>query len=93
MLDDKRLIIFDQYGNGIKIINLEENFIGINIVANYLTLNSASGIYMANLSKPDVELTKAQLIASPKDTFISSLIFNGKLYVLTKNEICIFNKN
>ena len=78
---------------GIKIINLDEKFIGINIVGYYLTLNSASEIFIANLNKQDVELTKAQLIASPKESFVSSLIFNGKLYALTKNEICLFSKN
>ena len=93
VLDDIRLVIFDQYGNGIKIINLDEKFIGINIVGYYLTLNSASEIFIANLNKQDVELTKAQLIASPKESFVSSLIFNGKLYALTKNEICLFSKN
>lgn len=93
VLDNKRLVIFDQYGNGIKIINLDEKFIGINIVGYYLTLNSASEIFIANLNKQDVELTKAQLVASPKDSFVSSIIFNGKLYALTKNEICIFSKN
>ena len=93
VLDDKKLVIFDQYGNGIKIIPLDEDFIGINIIGNNLTLNSASDIYTANLNKQDVELIKAKLIANPKDSFVSSLIFGQKLYVLTKNEIWIFTKN
>ena len=93
VLDDKKLVIFDQYGNGIKIIPLDEDFIGINIIGNNLTLNSASDIYTANLNKQDVELIKAKLIANPKDSFVSSLIFGQKLYVLTRNEIWIFTKN
>jgi DNA-binding beta-propeller fold protein YncE len=93
ILDAKRLVIFDQYGNGIKIINLDENFTGINMVGYNLTLNTESDVYIANLYKQDVELSKAKLIANPKDSFVSSLVFGQKLYVLTKNEICIFTKN
>jgi hypothetical protein len=93
VLDDKKLIIFDQYGNGLKIINLDENFTDINIIGNNLTLNSDSVIYTANFRNPDIELSKATLIAVPKDAVVSSLIFWNKLYVLTKNEIWIFTKN
>ena len=93
VLDDKKLIIFDQYGNGLRIMRLNENFNDINITGNNLTLTSDSLIYTANFNDPDIELSKLTLIASPGDGFVSSLIFMKKLYVLTKNEIWIFTEN
>jgi hypothetical protein len=93
VLDDKKLIIFDQYGNGLRIISLNENFIDVNIIGNNLTLTSDSLIYNANFNSPNIELTKMALLASPGKAFVSSLIFLKKLYVLTKNEIWIFTEN
>lgn len=93
VLDDKKLIIFDQYGNGLRMISLSENFNDINITGNNLTLTSDSLIYTANFNNPDIELSKLALVASPGDGFVSSLIFMKKLYVLTNNEIWIFTEN
>jgi DNA-binding beta-propeller fold protein YncE len=93
VLDDKKLIIFDQYGNGLKIISLNENFSDINIIRNNLTLTSDSLIYYSNFNNPDVQLSKLVLVASPGNGFVSSLIFLNKLYVLTKNEIWIYTRS
>ena len=93
VLDDSKLVIFDQYGNGINIINLEENFISINIVSTNLTLNTNSDIYTAALINSEFKLTKAKLIREEDDLVMSTLIFGTRLYVLTKNEISIFSKN
>ncbi len=93
VLDDYRLVIFDQYGNGVRIINLDKNFINLNIVGDKLTLNSKQDIYSADFKKPEIELTKLNLIGSINDLIVSSLIFGNDLYVLLKNEILIFRKN
>ncbi len=93
VLDDYRLVIFDQYGNGVRIINLDKDFINLNIVGNELTLNSKLEIYSANFEKSEVELTKINLIGRINDLIVSSLIFRNNLYVLLKNEILIFRKN
>jgi hypothetical protein len=93
VLDGKKLIIFDQYGNGLNIINLNENFSDINITGYNLTLTSDSLIYTSNFNKPEIKLTKITLIAPPGEGFVSSLIFLKKLYILTRNEIWIFTEN
>jgi len=93
VLDDKRIVIFDQYGNSMRIINLDENFISINIVGYKLTLNSVSNIYTTSFNNPDLELTKASLIGGEIGPIVSSLISGSKLYVLNRNEISIFSKN
>ncbi|HKI77891.1 MAG TPA: NHL repeat-containing protein [Ignavibacteriaceae bacterium] len=90
VLDEFRIVIFDQFGNGIRIINLEENFSDINIVANHLTANNKQHIYIANLKNSQPELVKATLIGEINDIIVSSLIFGNKLYILLKNEILVF---
>ena len=92
VLDEFRIVIFDQFGNGMGIINLEENFSNINIIANHLTANNKQHIYIANLNNSRPELVKATLIGEINDIIVSSLIFGNKLYILLKNEILVFQK-
>jgi DNA-binding beta-propeller fold protein YncE len=92
VIDDKRIVVFDQYGNGLSIINSGENLKGINIIFSNMTVNTDSKILFANLSSPELALNTLSLngIDITKD-IISSLIFNGKLYVLTPNKILVFD--
>lgn len=92
VLDERRLLIFDQYGNGVNILNLDENFINMNIYDNNFSINSLQNIYSATLAGPDIQINKVMLIGSPKNVFVSSLIAGNKLYVLVRNEILVFNK-
>ena len=93
VLDKDRLVIFDQFGNGLSIIKLDSEQTGINIIFNLLTVNNQKEIYFANLNLPEISLKKIDLKKSNSlDDIVSSLIFNNKLYILTKNEIQVFNK-
>ena len=92
VLDDQRLVIFDQYGNGVGILPLDENFINFNIFGDNFSINSLQNIYYAQIIGPDIALQKILLIGSPKSVFVSSLIAGEKLYVLVRNEILIFKK-
>ena len=92
VVDDKRIVIFDQYGNGLAILNSDEKIKGINIIFNNLTVNTDSKILFANLTSPELILNTLSLTGIDlKGKIISSFIFNNKLYVLTGNEILIFN--
>ena len=89
--DDNRIVIFDQFGNGVSIIKMNDKISGLRIIFNNLTVNSDSTIYHANLNSPEMSLSKLNLPASDI-TFpiIESLIFNNKLFVLTKTNIEVF---
>ena len=89
--DDNRIVIFDQFGNGVSIIKMNDKISGLRIIFNNLTVNSDSTIYHANLNSPEISLSKLNLPASDI-TFpiIESLIFNNKLFVLTKTNIEVF---
>lgn len=91
VIDKNKIVIFDQYGNGISSIDLSENPSGINIVFNNLTINSERNIYSSNLSS-EFSLKKLKLDIDKNLKIVSSLIFNDKLYVLTPRQILIYKK-
>lgn len=92
VIDKNKIVIFDQYGNGISRIDLAENPTGINIVFNTLTVNSNNNIYSSNLSS-EFSLKKLNFNKVNENIkIISSLIFNDKLYVLTSKQILVYKK-
>ncbi|MHB8579651.1 MAG: NHL repeat-containing protein [Ignavibacteriaceae bacterium] len=93
VVDKKRVVVFDQYGNGINILTEDNNIKSIRIIFDNLIINSKNAIYYSNLSSPDLALTK--IIFSGNDevkNIVSSLIFNDKLYILTSNKIFVYQK-
>jgi NHL repeat len=92
VLDGKKIIVFDQYGNGISIFISNYDLEGINIIFNKLTANNEHDILAANLSK---QLTLNEIAFTPEENteIVSSLIFNDKLYILTPIKILIYNKD
>ena len=91
VIDGSNIIVFDQYGNGINIMKTEYNIKSINITFNNLLLNSVDRIFMSNLKSGDFKFselkTEDEKAVLP---IISSLIFNGKLYILNQNGIRIY---
>lgn len=93
VIDGNEILIFDQYGNSINKVSGIEDFISIRIIFNYMTLSTGKKIYFANLRSTELTLKEVLLEDLPSSvTLVSSLIFNNKLYILTKKEILVFNK-
>jgi DNA-binding beta-propeller fold protein YncE len=93
VIDGNEILIFDQYGNSITKVSGPEDFISIRIIFNWMTLSTDKKIYIANLRIPEISLKEVLLEDLPLDTkIVSSLIFNDKLYLLTKKEILVFNR-
>jgi DNA-binding beta-propeller fold protein YncE len=93
VIDGNEILIFDQYGNSIKKVSGPEDFISIRIIFDWMTLSTDKKIYIANLRIPEISLKEVLLEDLPLDTkIVSSLIFNDKLYLLTKKEILVFNR-
>ncbi len=94
VLDGKKLIRFDQFGNGNDIRMLDSGFTNLRIYGNNLTLSSIDEIYYLNLETPGSFLERIFLFGS---TFLSpikaAVVYNNKLYVLTEEEISVFVKN
>jgi len=93
VIDGNQVIIFDHYGNGSGKITGVEEFTSIRIIFEWLTVTSKDKIYIANLRSPEMSL-KEILLEGIEDNLeiVSALIFNNKLFVLSKKEIFIFNR-
>jgi hypothetical protein len=93
VVDGNQIIMFDQYGNGTGKISGTEDFTSIRIIFEWLTVTSKEKIYTANLRSPEMSLREVLLEGLEEETeIVSALIFNYKLYLLTKKEILIFNR-
>jgi len=93
VIDGNEILIFDQYGNSINKVSGIDEFISIRIIFNWMTLTTEKQIYLANLRSPELTLKEVLLEDLPLNTtIVSSLIFNNKLYLLTKKELLVFNK-
>jgi len=91
VIDENRIVIFDQYGNGISIIPLELYFTSIKTIYSLLTLNNTDSIYIINFKENFHELQKVNLLGYEfNENIVSSLMFNNKLYVLTQKDILVF---
>ena len=92
VIDGNRIVVFDQYGTGIAILKSNEDLKGMKIIFNNLTLNTNKDILYADLSAKELVLNKIKLDGfDEKNEIISSMIFNRKLYVLTRNTILVYN--
>ncbi len=93
VIDGNQVFIFDQYGNGSGKITGIKEFKSIRIIFEWLTVTSKDKIYTANLRSSEMSL-KEILLEGIEDNLeiISALIFNNKLFVLSKKEIFIFNR-
>jgi hypothetical protein len=93
VIDNKQIIIFDAYGNGIGKAEGNENFISIRIIFNWLTVCTEDKIYLANLKYPDLNIKDVILEGVDYNPgIVSAIVFNSKLYVLCKNNILVFNR-
>lgn len=91
VIDENRIIIFDQYGNGLMIIPSDINISSIRIVYSTLLLNDDQNIFLSDLKANSANLQQLSLVGYDfHEKIISSLIFNNKLYVLTEKAILIF---
>ncbi len=90
ILDGKKIIVFDQYGNNVAVVDRSIDFIGVRIIFSNMTLSTPDSIYYSDLKNSDF----AWNILTLKDIsrpikIINSLIFGNKLYILTPDKILI----
>ncbi len=92
VLDGKNIIIYDQYGNGVNEIETNFTLQSITLIFNNLLLNSGDKIIMSNLKSGTFKFSELKTDdESSISPIVSSLLFNGKLYVLRPGEIRIYS--
>jgi DNA-binding beta-propeller fold protein YncE len=91
VLDEKSLIVFDIFGNGITKTPFPESFSSIDRYYNTITLTSDSSIYVSSFELNKLSFTKLLLPELPeKAVFKASLAVENKVYALTNNIIYCF---
>lgn len=91
VLDSKHLVLFDQFGNGIKKIKLEFIPDNINSTFSKICVNDKSKIMFIDEANLDSgKFFQVNFLSKIEDDIIDSVIFTEKLYVLTKNSILIY---
>lgn len=93
VINENKIILFDQFGNGLSIIDAGFNAENINITFNNLVINNSTKIKYADLSSSPVILKEFK----PEHDFIDgdiieALLFDSKLFILTSRSIFVFNQ-
>ncbi len=91
VIDGSSIILFDQYGNGIEALETGVNLKSINITYNNLIVNTDKLILMSNLKSGTFKFSELKTDDELNSPIISSLLFNGKLYVLIADQIRIYS--
>ncbi len=93
VIDNEDIFVFDDFGNGINIINIGKKLNSIRILFDQLVITSCNEIYYTNLKSVESKISKFNLSGYDElPNIVSAIIINNKLYVLSANEILIFNK-
>lgn len=91
VVDNNSIYIFDHYGNGISIIEFDEELNSIRIIFDQLVVTTENGIYETSLKSKENKLTKVSLSGFDVRKIISAIKINSKLYVLTDSSILVFS--
>ncbi len=91
VVDGRKIILFDQYGNGVNAIGTGVELKSINITFNNLVVNTDKLILLSNLKSGSFKFSELKTDDEITSPIISSLIFNGKLYILLADQIRIYS--
>lgn len=93
VIDGSDIVIFDNFGNGSRIINLESEIKSIRILFDQLVICAGDKIYHTYLRASESVLAEIKINGFESNSnIISAILFNNTLYVLNSNELLIFNQ-
>lgn len=92
VIDSQTIVVFDQFGNGLRKINLDFTPENINATFRSICINSKSKIIFFNETNIDSgHLNPIIFLPGNEIEIIDALVFNSRLYVLTGESILIYN--
>ncbi len=92
VIDVNRLLIFDQFGNGVKIIQLDFTPRNINSFQGDIFLTDQTRVTILKEDKIERGKFASQTISPQTEVeIVDALQFNEKLYVLTKAAVLVYN--
>jgi hypothetical protein len=91
VVDPPSIVMFDQFGNGIKKISLPLSPSNINSVFQIISVNNKNKISLFSSSELETgNINPVALNPGSEDDILDSFVFHKKLYTLTKNSISIY---
>jgi hypothetical protein len=92
LLDGRRIILYDQYGNGIFTFQLAERGSSIRITNNLAVIACDNYLLISRIGdNPESAFRFEKIIPSTKEHIVDALASGGKIYLLTENSILIYN--
>ncbi len=88
--DNNRLLIFDLFGSGKSIIKLKFNPENLSVNNGMITLTTPKKVYLLNLQKTKIRKFDLSKQLENRNIIDAEFSFN-KLFVLTENQILVFN--
>jgi DNA-binding beta-propeller fold protein YncE len=93
VIDGSDIVIFDHFGNGNRKINIDSAIKSIRILFDQLVICTEDKIYHTYLKSEDSKLIEVVTLNHEfNNQIISAIIINSKLFVLTSNELLVFNQ-
>lgn len=93
VIDSDKIVVYDQFGNGVQKINCGFELRSIRILFNNLVVTSDDKILFANLNLPDVKLSEIKLLEMENPlNIVSAIYFNNKLFILSTNSVHLFKQ-
>jgi DNA-binding beta-propeller fold protein YncE len=93
VIDGSDIVIFDHFGNGNRIINIDSAIKSIRILFDQLVICTKDKIYHTYLKSENSKVTEVDTLNHQfNNQIISAIIINSKLFVLTLNELLVFNQ-
>lgn len=93
VIDGSDIVIFDNFGNGNRIINLENEIKSIRILFDQLVICVGSKIYHTYLRVSESTLAEFKISGFEINSdIISAILLNNTLYVLNSNQLLIFKQ-
>ncbi|MHC1737288.1 MAG: NHL repeat-containing protein [Ignavibacteriaceae bacterium] len=85
------ILTYDTFGNPLGITQLGPEIISVNGFGRIITLTAKNEIFTIDMLEPGLPTSKLTLVDCPEvNPFVSSLIFDSTLYILTSDKILIF---
>jgi len=93
VIDGSDIVIFDNFGNGNRIINIDKPIKSIRILFDQLIISCGEEIFHTYLKSTDSKLSKLNFNGFEiSEEIISAILLNNNLYILTAKELLVFNR-
>ncbi len=87
VIDGKNLIVFDQFGNLVKSLKLDEDYVNINFSSNILFLIGDRKIDILDWNSNPPKNSFSNFL---DEKIIDAILFNKKLFVLTEKKLYVY---